>query len=332
MQALALSSVLRELGHQCVILYGPVKKPSFFRRFKTGILSLFGKDREKPYRNLRRYVEEHLPVSAPWDGKTIPDCDCFIVGSDQVWRPRYTPLPGAYFLDFLPEGCPAKKIAYSASFGVAKWEFTPVQTEEFGRLLRNFDVVSVREESGVDLCKKYLNCPAQQMPDPVLLHEADFYRKLIPADKKKNSQKTLFVYFLDPDQNKSALAHTFAEKEGLYLVDFLPADKKALRREVEEFICGIDQASFVLTDSFHGMVFSMILGVPFAVTGNAKRGMARFDLAIKAGVPEALLGEEDQLAALQKLYRSPLPGKVREFLEKERLRGRAFLQKHTVRS
>ena len=77
------------------------------------------------------------------------------------------------------------------------------------------------------------------------------------------------------------------------------------------------------------MVFSMIFGVPFAVIGNEKRGMTRFELAIKAGIPETIMSETVDAEALLALYSSPSRYKqLEQFLQTERLRGRAFLAEY----
>lgn len=329
LQALALTGVLAELGHECSVLYGPVKKKSFFKRVFERLREAAGCGREKAYRNLKRFVRENLPVTEPWYGKTVPESECFIVGSDQVWRPAYTPLPGAYFLDFLPPGSTAKKIAYAASFGVDSWEFSPAQTEKYGELLRKFDAVSVREKSGISLCRENFGCEAVQMPDPTLLHDAEFWRNFAAESKdvKTHPEKgTCFTYFLDPSPEKNSLADSFAASAALQRDDFMPADKKTVRRPVGEFISGIDGAKFVLTDSFHGMVFSMILGKPFAVTGNLKRGMTRFSLTAEAGIPEVVLTGNDGVEKLLELYSDiSRYEKIKTFLKRERERGRQFL-------
>ena len=333
MQALALSGALKEMGHECQVVYGPVKKLSAFRQLKEAVRKAFGLGRDKPYRNMMQFVRQNIPVTKPWYGRTVPECDCFIVGSDQVWRPSYTPVPGAYFLDFLPDSSRAVKLSYAASFGVDRWEFSPEQTAEFGKLIRKFDAVSVRESSGVGLCQQHWNCTAVQVPDPTLLHNADFYRAFVPEHLGKlPAGKVLFTYFLDSNSGKERLADDFAAASGLLRDDFLPRKKRISRRPVEEFINGIDKAGFVLTDSFHGMVFSMIFGVPFAVIGNAKRGMSRFELALKAGVPEVILDENAAADDLLKLASDVLRyKKIAEFLASEQSRGRDFLKQQLVK-
>ena len=80
------------------------------------------------------------------------DFDAFIVGSDQVWRRLYMPDIYREYLSFA-EGWNVRRISYAASFGTEEWEYSPLETTECRRLLQKFDAVSVREASGVSLCK-----------------------------------------------------------------------------------------------------------------------------------------------------------------------------------
>ena len=84
-----------------------------------------------------------------------------MVGSDQVWRPMYYPtkIENAY-LDFARDWN-VKRMAYAASFGTSDWEYTAGQTRRCRELLRKFDVVSVREESAVGLCRKFFGGECQ---------------------------------------------------------------------------------------------------------------------------------------------------------------------------
>lgn len=330
LQALALSYALKDFGHDVTILNGPYRKLPFRKKLLKQLKSLAGRDKEKIYLNLKRFVQEHLPLSEIWHGKEMPDCDCIVVGSDQVWRPSYTHFPGAYFLDFVPSESPVKRIAYAASFGVDNWEFTPEQTNEFGKLLEQFQAVSVRETSGITLCKEHLLRTAEQMPDPTLLHSWDFYQKFASADERDLSRSAyVFTYFLDKTPEKDNLANSFAQAANLTRDNFMSENKKSVLRPVEEFLNGIAHAKFVLTDSFHGMVFSMLAGVPFAVAGNRKRGLTRFELLNHAGLGSVLLPDDQQLEQCLRLREQPeLYAKAKLFLEQERLRGRLFLKQN----
>src|SRR5690606_11093565 len=81
--------------------------------------------------------------------------DCYVVGSDQCWRPRYSPNIYNFFLDFIKDQPDITRISYAASFGTSEWEFDSVQPRRCQELVQHFDGVSVREVSGVGLCKEY---------------------------------------------------------------------------------------------------------------------------------------------------------------------------------
>ena len=129
--------------------------------------------------------------------------DAYIVGSDQCWRPRYSPAIQNYFLDFVANDCKAKRIAYAASFGVDHWEFTPEDTEKSKELLKKFDAISVREDSAIDLIKNNLGrTDAQHVLDPTMLLSPHQYKKIVDKEKIAPSPGNLKVYVLDKTPEK----------------------------------------------------------------------------------------------------------------------------------
>lgn len=205
------------------------------------------------------------------------DFDAYVVGSDQVWRPKYSPNIYTYFLDFSSDN--TKKISYAASFGVDCWEYSSEETLVCSNLLQKFDAVSVREESAISLCAEYLNrSDARLVLDPTLLHTSDFYLALI---RNKNlsvsDRKYLLSYILDINEEKQNLMNNinsvlqlplYAAQEGL-----LHKNKLAT---IEEWLYGFANAKFAVIDSFHGCVFAIIFHVPFIVVANKERGISRF--------------------------------------------------------
>ena len=324
LQAYALCEALKILDQDVTLINGPLPKLSAVKSLTGKVKLLFSESKRLRFANLQKFINNYLPLSAEWHGEKITDAEAIVVGSDQVWRPGYTKFPGAYFLDFA-SGQNIKRIAYAASFGVDYWEFSDEQTTEYGKLLKKFDHISVREVSGIDLCKKYFQLDVQQMPDPTLLHNADFYRPI--ANNGKSYDNTLFTYFLDRNDDKEELADTLADKLGLSRYDFMPADKKTPLHTVEDFLAGISKAEFILTDSFHGMVFSMIFNKKYAVYTNIKRGLSRFDLTVKAGAEQAILTGKNNIQQCIDLFNSAdIYTSVPDFLQKERQRGWAYLQ------
>ena len=109
--------------------------------------------------------------------------DAIVVGSDQIWRKQYVcesfklPIESS-FLDFAKHW-DIKRISYAASFGTEEWEYNDEQTKNCRVLIQLFDNVSVREKSGVALCKDYLQHNAKVVLDPTLLLKKNDYLKLL---------------------------------------------------------------------------------------------------------------------------------------------------------
>ena len=220
--------------------------------------------------------------------------DAYVVGSDQCWRPCYNAFLTSMFLDFAKEEKP-KRIAYAASFGTDQWEFTQEMTSICAPLAQKFDFVSVREDSGVKLCKEHLGVNAVHVLDPTLLLTKEDYIRLIEAEKEPKAQGTLFNYILDPDAAKSAFINKIEKEKGLTTFQVLPKcqeetrTKQDVKNRIEDcvfpgvtsWLRAFMDAEMTIVDSFHGMVFSIIFNKTFWVIGNESRGMSRFTSLLK---------------------------------------------------
>lgn len=220
--------------------------------------------------------------------------DAYVVGSDQCWRPCYNQFLSAMFLDFdrRPD---IKRVAYAASFGTDRWELTPEQTQMAAPLAQKFDAVTVREDSGVGLCKDHLGVEAVHVLDPTMLLTKEDYIRLIEQEHEPKSAGTLFNYILDPDEKKSAFIKDVAIKYGLTPFQVLPKcqtetrTKEDIKHRIEDcvfpgvtaWLRAFMDAEMTIVDSFHGMVFSILFNKPFWVIGNAHRGMSRFTSLLK---------------------------------------------------
>lgn len=201
--------------------------------------------------------------------------DAFVVGSDQVWRPRYNRDHLAnLFLDFA-EGKNVKRIAYAASFGTDVWEFDASQTVQCAALAKQFDAISVREASGVSLCRNYLGVEASHVLDPTLMLDEDDYLSLC-SGKEHPEGDYIAVYTLDYTKQKMALLNEVSRQLNCPL-HYIGRFTKEGYPSIESWIEGIAHAKYVITDSFHGTVFSTIFQKQFVTLGNAARGNSRFD-------------------------------------------------------
>lgn len=216
----------------------------------------------------------------------------YVVGSDQVWRPIYSLNIYNDFLDFCKEKKDVKRLAYAASFGVDNWEFDDEQTKECSKLAKLFNAISVREDSGLKLCKEHLGVKATHVLDPTLLLEKEDYIRLVEQNGEKESGGDLFCYILDSNKTIEEAMGNIEKK--MSLKSFQVKAKRssyALKREdaINDFVVpsptkwirAFIDAKMVFTDSFHGCVFSIIFNKPFWVIGNKERGNARFDSLLK---------------------------------------------------
>lgn len=231
--------------------------------------------------------------------------NCYIVGSDQVWRPSYSPNIYNDFLDFCRHKQEIKRIAYAASFGVDSWEFDEEQRKECSRLAKLFDAISVREESGIALCKKHLGVDAVHLLDPTMLLEKEEYIKLANDASEQKSEGNLFCYILDNNPQIEKAIKEIETKLSLHSFQVKAKNtSQTLKRDEDikdhiipsptKWLRAFMDAKMVFTDSFHGCVFSIIFNKPFWVIGNKERGNARFDSLLKIfNLQNRMIGIED---------------------------------------
>ena len=284
-------------------------------RFPKLRYQLSGKERKVIQQHTDHFISAYIHTATPIsskDGFCIlyrrGKYDACVVGSDQCWRPCYNAFLTSMFLDFVKEKN-VKRIAYAASFGTDQWEFSQEMTVICASLAKKFDFVSVREDSGVRLCKEHLGVDAVHVLDPTMLLKKEDYISLIKAEKEPQSSGTLFNYILDPDADKTAFINKVAKEKGLQAFQVLPKcqtetrTKEDVKNRIEDCIFpGVTtwlrafmDAEMTIVDSFHGMVFSIIFNKPFWVIGNAHRGMSRFTSLLKVFHLEERLLDANQL-------------------------------------
>ncbi|WP_295800876.1 polysaccharide pyruvyl transferase family protein [uncultured Treponema sp.] len=203
-----------------------------------------------------------------------PEADVYIAGSDQVWNFSFCKnikkcrnLIHAYFLDFgKPE---TKRISYAASWSCS--DLYPDIIEEIRPLIAKFDYVSVREKGGIELCRKCGYENAELVPDPTLLLSAEDYRKIYSENKINVPHKPyLLLYMLsnacDFDIDN---VYDFAAEKNLDVI-YVTGNSKIDRYKkkyatIPEWLYLVDNAEYVVTNSFHCCVFSLILKKKFGV-------------------------------------------------------------------
>ena len=213
--------------------------------------------KKKYFHFTRRYssVEDVL--------KNHPKEDLYITGSDQVFNPnaRYVPV---YYLDFDKEN--GKKVAYAPSFGIS--EFSSEISQKIERYVRDFDYLSCREQAGASFLGSIVDKEIPVVVDPVFLHNAEEWSKIasIPSFKRDY----IFVYDLNGGDSLIKIAKNIQKSTQLPIVcltrvrnKFYPVEKQCYDAGPAEFLGWIENASCVVTDSFHGTAFSLIFGREF---------------------------------------------------------------------
>lgn len=255
-------------------------------------------------RPLRRFVEEKIALIAPRAKHPSLakveeyDLEALIVGSDQVWRPRYNYAIEDMYLGFA-RTLNIRRIAYAASFGTEEWEYSEKQTAKCRELITMFDALSLREDSGVELCRKHFGVEAQQVLDPTLLLTAEEYNTLTSSIPQRK-EPILFAYLLDRSAEKLAFVEQMAKHRSLSVV-VVGADGELQEGDsIEQWLSYFRDARYVVTDSFHGSAFSVIYNREFTVMGNPKRGNSRMmSLLRQLGIEERYCEKLECVEALE---------------------------------
>lgn len=291
------------------------------------------------YRNgeqfLKRYVKSLSYEESCRSGRA------WIVGSDQVWRAEYVNHWGGlpfFFLSDLPAEVRSLSIAYAASFGTEKWSGTVDEAKVCASLLKEFRAVSVREHSGIDICREHLGVAAVQMPDPTMLLSADDYSELIAKEKTWTPpSEYIAAYILERTATKDALLRECSDAEQVEVQHLLPQATAKKRRDrypvsVSQWLRLIRDSKYFVTDSFHGCVFAIIFNKPFVCLGNAKRGSACFDSLLGTfGLQDRLVTKLEPDTILQ-ILNTPIDwGNVNHIRKAEQLRATLFLKEKLER-
>lgn len=308
LQAFALKRVLEDMGHEVVIINRRRNKDD---NFKVKIMNFLIKIhvRKDMIKEISKYTEqfkrEYLyPMTEEYyTSEELKKClnynfDAVIVGSDQVWRYKSAgDSIDDFFCNFL-EGTDIPHFSYAASMGTAEMEYPTDKIEICSKLLKNFKAISVREQSTVDILETHFGANGVQVVlDPTMLLDKRGFVDLF-KDKYENPQKPyVFTYVLDENDGLRNGIADFASSHNLEIVD-LRAQTGNIREikviePVEKWLSVLYYADYVITDSFHGMVFSLIFNKQFVVYGNVRTGLSRIEHLL------GLLEIKDRLVAAQ---------------------------------
>lgn len=312
LQAYALQQILQSLGHEAVIINRVDNYPSFkllIWRFASFVKCFIAK-----YLKNDRSIRLISPLSLEYitDTRLVYDYselnefiyrniirtkeirssnklrryilrngyEAIVVGSDQVWREEYSPCITDFFGGFLQNNDRLKLIAYAASFGLDILPISAGESNLCGHLLKRFTAVSVRERSAVNLIKNIWGIESRLVLDPTLLLDKISYERLTNGLITDN-YTDIFCYLLDESLEKRQIVQKVSNTRGSNIRKILLYPQNingsaGKLSSITQWLDAINKSQFVVTDSYHGCVFSIIFKKPFIVIANRKRGIDRF--------------------------------------------------------
>lgn len=274
LQNYALQATLQSFGYKVqTIRFSRESKinryKSYLRDIKKGISHptnyLVERQRHKVFKkfSLECIIETERVFNKDDDLTQLnKDFDYFVVGSDQVWNPSMNKLSSFFFLNFANE---SKRIAYAPSFGVSE---LPKNVESnYKEWISEIPFLSVREDDGVKIVKNLTSREIDVLVDPTMLLTKDKWIKVASPANNKPVESYLLTYFLgeiSPEYKKQII--NIAELKGLKIINLGDINEiDTYCTGPREFIDYINDCSIFCTDSFHGVVFSILLEKPFVV-------------------------------------------------------------------
>lgn len=280
LQCAALSRYMTSLGHDVeVINYLPdyvMNKKSVLKEFKKahsvrGIVKGFAylskagtiKSKDKKYTD---FLERNIRLTKPYHSyddilSDVPQADLYICGSDQIWNPSLTgdSLDKAFFLDFVGEG--KARVAYGASVGELDFE---KHRDELKKLTEGFRSISVREKTVSDKLSGVIGREVNVVLDPTLLLNKEDYSSM-ELSCNVPSGKYLLLYNIQNSDLTISTAKKIAAERNLEIVDIsanpfqkIKGTTRLLNIGPGEFLTLYKNADYVVTNSFHGTVFSIV--------------------------------------------------------------------------
>ncbi len=278
LQSYALQYFLRDKGYEPLVI-------DCRRHSSSASLCHQWVERNILYRHFTTFAKRYIHRTGRLTDESelraaAEECAAVITGSDQVWR--LSMIQGVerhYFLDFVPDTI--RRIAYAASFGTDDLEPCDATLQaDLQRLIKKFYAISVREEEGIEICRRHWGVKACRVLDPTLLAGREAFDPI--AQQAPASQGELFYFFLGHHDADVAHLQQIASQAGkrAFTVNAgrtLQVSKFAFAfyPPVETWIRAFADAEAVVTDSFHGVCFALLYGKPFFVTSNVSGGTSR---------------------------------------------------------
>lgn len=282
LQTIATSELFKQLGHQTVVLNYIQNRWTWKYYWKEALASplrlgrriLFALNRKVNIDIYQGYLEKHCVVTKPVYNDTDVlrmniDADYYVTGSDQVWNTKHNlGVDKRYFLDWVPED--KTKFSYASSIGLT--ELPIIIYDEYKHFLAPFSGISVRESFAKKIIES-MGYDVTQLVDPTFMLTKDDWKKFMTP--RTVNHKYILLYLPYNTMNKTMIcdmARKVADEKDLIIVSFSwdyfydkYADKTIRYANPGDFLTLMNNAEYVITNSFHGTAFSINLNKSFAV-------------------------------------------------------------------
>lgn len=220
------------------------------------------------------YLNEKFYNLSDTDNLTkINNYSFFITGSDQVWNPLYYNYLPIYFLSFVPQ---RKRIAYSPSISV---DSLPDQyVNDYTKWFNGMHKLSIREQEGANIIESQIGIEVPVLVDPTMLLTKEEWLTISKRASNRPNTPYLLTYFLGGPTNETReKINRLAEENNMTVINLEDqTEKDTYETGPSEFIDYINNASVLFTDSFHGLVFSIIFQTPFIVYERISSGPSMY--------------------------------------------------------
>lgn len=240
-----------------------MREKGFFRFVLGNIWTLLRSPRNKKFDEFNKNIKFTRKVNEKTICSLAPEFDLFITGSDQVWNGNLSGHDSNYFLSFVKDS--KKRASYAASFGFLN--VPSGELEWYKQQIAGYRYYNVRETSGQKLVKELTGKDAKLTIDPTLLLEQNEWRKVMKAPAVK--EPYILVYQITPSLKLAKVAEKLHKQTGFkviaipFIMDWPHRFKSLFKIGPAEFIGLFCNASYIVTDSFHGTAFSLIFNRKF---------------------------------------------------------------------
>lgn len=323
LQAYALQEELKKFSDDVEIInYRPKYFEEKYKMFSIGIYSnykgifnkiihlawrtLMIKSRYTKYKKFENYIKNRYNLTKKYSTyeelkKENFDYDAVFCGSDQIWNTDITEgFDKTFYLGF----CDNKVIKASYAASVARKEIDYKYEEEYKKYISRLDFIALREESSKDIIQKYTEKPVMVTVDPTLLHKKEKWDEIAKESKLNLEDKYILVYVLEDNKEMVKIVNNIAEYLGLKVISV--SKKKRFNNETilsdvgpEDFVKLFKNAEFVITNSFHGTVFSLLYEKKNCIIPHKTRGTRMIDLMKKVGLENRIISDYSELNLIE---------------------------------